>query len=109
MSEEAADPSPGSVPDDEPIDPGESVYDEDGRVLGQVSGYTPDGFEVSTARSGSAGGDDAETIPGQEFGEGYLMWRCSECGEMGGLEGGMPDSCPACEAPEEALVAIEED
>ena len=109
MSEEAAEPSSESVPDDEPIDPGESVYDEDGRLLGQVSGYTSDGFEVSLVESGPTGGADAETIPGQEFGEGYLMWRCSECGEMGDLAGGMPDSCQGCGAPEEALVAIEED
>lgn len=109
MSEDAAAQSPKSVPDDEPIDPGESVYDEDGRVLGQVSGYTSDGFEVSITERGSTGGDDAEVIPGQEFGEGYLMWRCSECGEMGDLAEGMPDSCPECDAPEEALVAVEED
>jgi hypothetical protein len=28
---------------------------------------------------------------------------------MGELEEGMPDSCPACGAPEEAIVAVEED
>jgi len=84
----------GADPDDEPITPGETVYDEDGQVLGQVSGYTTDGFEVKIGEGGSASGDDAETIPGQEFGEGYLMWRCSECGEMGDLGSGMPDTCP---------------
>ncbi|WP_435098127.1 DUF7130 family rubredoxin-like protein [Halorubrum sp. N11] len=99
----------GADPDDKLVTPGESVYDEDGQVLGQVSKYTGDGFEVATTESGSTGGDDAETIPGQEFGEGYLMWRCSECGEMGDLEGGMPESCPECGAPEEEIVAVEED
>ncbi|WP_418279812.1 DUF7130 family rubredoxin-like protein [Halorubrum sp. DTA98] len=99
----------GSDPDDKAIAPGETVYDEDGRALGQVSGYTADGFEVATTESGSTGGDDAETIPGQEFGEGYLMWRCSECGEMGDLEDGIPESCPACGAPEEAIAAVKED
>ncbi|AEN05788.1 hypothetical protein Halar_2105 [halophilic archaeon DL31] len=98
-----------SEPDDKPIAPGETVYDEDGQVLGQVNEYTADGFQVVTTESGSTGGNNAETIPGQEFGEGYLMWRCSECGEMGELEEGMPDSCPACGAPEEAIVAVEED
>jgi len=39
------------------------VYDEDGQVLGQVSGYTTDGFEVKIGEGGSASGDDAETIP----------------------------------------------
>jgi len=81
----------------------------DGQVLGQVSGYTTDGFEVKIGEGGSASGDDAETIPGQEFGEGYLMWRCSECGEMGDLGSGMPDTCPECGAPEESIYAVEED
>jgi rubrerythrin len=98
-----------SDPDDEPIDPGETVYDEDGRVIGRVSGYTADGFEVETKESGSRSGDSEETIPGKEFGEGYLMWRCSECGEMGDLESGMPDMCPECGAPEESIYAVEED
>ncbi|EMA64272.1 DUF7130 family rubredoxin-like protein [Halorubrum lipolyticum] len=98
-----------SDPGGEAVAPGETVYGEDGRVLGRVSGYTADGFEVATGESGSTGGDHAETIPGQEFGEGYLMWRCGECGEMGDLEGGMPDRCPSCGAPEEAIAAIEED
>jgi len=52
----------GADPDDEPITPGETVYDEDGQVLGQVSGYTTDGFEVKIGEGGSASGDDAETI-----------------------------------------------
>jgi len=99
----------GADPDDEPITPGETVYDEDGQVLGQVSGYTTDGFEVKIGEGGSASGDDAETIPGQEFGEGYLMWRCSECGEMVDLGSGMPDTCPECGAPEESIYAVEED
>lgn len=109
MSEGAGEPSPESVPDDQPIGPGDSVYDEGGRVIGQVIGDTPNGVEVSITEPDSDDGAEAETIPGQEFGEGYLMWRCSECGEMGDLDEGMPDSCPECDAPEEALVAVEED
>lgn len=98
-----------SEPEGDTVEPGAAVYDEDGAVLGRVSGYTAEGFEVATTKSGSTGGDDAESLPGQEFGEGYLMWRCVECGEMGDLEGGMPESCPACDAPEEAIAAVEED
>ena len=105
MSEDTA----GSDRDNKPISLGETVYDEDGQVLGQVSEYTTDGFQVATTESGSTSGDNAETIPGEEFGEGFLMWRCSECGEMGDLEDGIPDSCPACGAPEEAIAAVEED
>jgi len=79
----------GADPDDEPITPGETVYDEDGQVLdtGQRVHHRP-GFEVKIGGGGSASGDDAETIPDREFGEGYLMWRCSECGEMGDLGAG---------------------
>lgn len=104
MSEEAE-----SNSDDEALAPGEEVYDEDGQIIGQVTGYTADGVEVKTTANGSTGGDTAETVPGQEFGSGYLMWRCTECGEMGDLDDGIPDSCPACGASEEAIAAIEED
>ncbi|MFW5919329.1 MAG: DUF7130 family rubredoxin-like protein, partial [Halanaeroarchaeum sp.] len=52
---------------------------------------------------------DREEIPGQEFGEGYLMWRCDECGEMDDLEDGMPETCPACGAPREAIEKVLED
>jgi len=91
---------------DSQVDPGEQVYDSDGRLLGHVSGLTDGGFEVETVDPGET---DLEEVPGQEFGEGYLMWRCGECGEMGELENGMPGSCPACGAPEEAVAAMRED
>lgn len=91
---------------DETIEPGETVYDSDDRVLGRVTGFTERGFEVEPVDRDDA---ESEELPGKEFGEGYLMWRCTECGEMGDLEHGMPGSCPSCGAPEEAVTAVRED
>ncbi len=89
----------------ERIEPGKRVYDSNGRLLGYISGLTEEGFEAEAVGTE----EDTEEIPGQEFGEGYLMWRCEECGEMGELEDGMPESCPACGAQEEAITATRED
>lgn len=94
-------------PDEAPVEPGESVYDDSGSVIGRVSAITDAGFEVEPADQSE--GEAEEEIPGKEFGEGYLMWRCTECGEMGELDDGLPDSCPNCGAPEEALAATRED
>lgn len=91
---------------DESIEPGEPVYTKAGQLVGRVSGFTDDGFEVET---GASDGVDQEEIPGQEFGEGYLMWQCGECGEMGELEDSIPSSCPNCDAPREALSEVRED
>jgi rubrerythrin len=91
---------------DESIEPGALVYDSNRRPVGRVSGLTEEGFEAETVE---LDGSEVEELPGQEFGEGYLMWRCTECGEMDELEDGMPESCPNCGAPREALSAIEED
>lgn len=90
---------------DELIEPGEPVYDSNNRLLGHVSGLTEEGFKTESVQAD----DDLEEIPGQEFGEGYLMWRCEECGEMGELEDGMPAPCPNCGSPEEAITAMRED
>lgn len=89
-----------------PVEPGEEVYDDEGNLLGQVEGLTDEGFEVETVD-----GHPEEEVPGQEFGEGYLMWRCTECGEMGELEetDGLPESCPDCGAPKEAIAEQRED
>jgi rubrerythrin len=87
------------------IEPGEKVYDDDGRMLGRVTSFTDEGFEIEQVDDP----DDTEELPGQEFGEGYLMWRCDDCGEMGDLDDGMPDACPVCDAPREAIEKIRED
>ncbi len=88
------------------IEPGELVYDSDNRAVGRVSGLTDDGFEAEAMEPDES---EMEELPGQEFGEGYLMWRCTECGEMDELDNGLPDSCPNCDAPREAITAVEED
>ena len=92
--------------DSVPVGPGAAVHDSDGQFLGRVTNLTNEGFEVEfPAPEGSPG----EELPGQEFGEGYLMWRCTECGEMGELADGLPESCPSCDAPGEVLVDVQED
>ena len=106
------------------IETGEPVYDDDGNELGVVTGMTSEGFQVSTtddvavdedgtadvgephAESEQAATTNEESLrtseqehdPGHEFGEGYVMWRCKECGEMGDLDDGLPTECPNCGA-----------
>ena len=91
---------------DTSIELGEIVYDSNLRAVGRVSGITDEGFEAETIDRDES---ELKERPGQEFGEGYLMWKCIECGEMDELEDGMPESCPSCGAPREAIFAIEED
>lgn len=91
------------------VDAGEMVFNEDGEPLGLVTDTTEVGFEVGSADEIDPRRGNHEQVPGQEFGEGYLMWRCRDCGKMGQLEDGMPSSCPNCGALEEALMAVEED
>ena len=90
----------------EVVEPGEYVFNQEGQLVGQVSAITDDGFEIEMVESDA---ENIEELPGQKFGEGYLMWRCGECGEMGELEDGIPEECPACGAPEEAISAMRED
>lgn len=88
------------------IEPGKVVYDNNGRPVGRVSGLTDDGFEVEAMDPQES---EVEELPGQEFGEGYLMWRCTECGEMGELDEELPESCPSCGAERESISAVQED
>ncbi|WP_123623620.1 rubredoxin-like domain-containing protein [Halorubrum sp. CSM-61] len=97
---------------DASIEPGELVYDSDNEVVGRVIGFTNEGFEVEVVESeGEVESEETEVeeLPGKEFGEGYLMWRCEECGEMDELDEGLPESCPNCGAPKEAISAARED
>lgn len=93
-------------PDRMTLEPGETVYDRRGRAVARITGMTDNGFEIEAIEAGEA---DGEEIPGQEFGEGFLMWRCTECGEMGELNDGMPSTCPECGAEKEALTGVVED
>lgn len=103
------DDSSGEHADLETIDPGETVYDSDGRPVGRVVGPTEEGFEVETDPVAGDDGEADEELPGQGFGEGYLMWRCEECGEMGEVEDGLPESCPNCGAAKELISEQRED
>ncbi|MFC4550527.1 MULTISPECIES: DUF7130 family rubredoxin-like protein [Halorussus] len=105
------------------IETGTVVYDPEGNELGVIAGMTDEGFEVATTEDiehvdedgrAEVGSPDVESEqaaetneeslrnseqehdPGQQFGEGYIMWRCDECGEMGELDDGLPEECPNC-------------
>jgi len=101
------------------IESGDTVYDDDGRVLGIVTEFTDDGFAVEVVQAGAdvtqsrdasaAAETDTEDIPGKDFGEGYLMWRCEDCGEMDDLDDGIPEECPSCGAPKEHIHMAQED
>lgn len=106
-----------------PIETGAVVYDQSGDELGVITGMTDEGFEVSIDANVEAVDEDGhvevgepddeseqakktneeslrtseqEHNPGQEYGEGYIMWRCDDCGEMGELDDGLPAECPNC-------------
>ncbi|WP_372910971.1 hypothetical protein [Salinigranum sp.] len=88
------------------VEIGTTVYDADGNELGTVRGLDDVGFYVrSTAGTGRVGFEEARDA----FGVGYVMWRCWECGEMGQIEGDLPEACPACDAPREELYYWAED
>ena len=95
-------------PEDNPrVMAGEPIFDAQGRKLGTVRGFDEDGFYVTTLAGIESLSVEHERS-GHDFGEAELMWRCSECGEMGDIER-IPDSCPNCGAPREALYYWTED
>ena len=83
------------------------VYAEDGTKLGTIRGFDGEGFYVTT-RDGIVGMSIEHERAGHEFGEAELMWRCSNCGEMGDIEA-LPDSCPNCGARREEIYYWTED
>jgi len=99
--------------DDVSVQRNEEIFTDDGTLVGVVGDPTQDGFTVETVASvtvehGDAARHDDED-PGQEFGEGYIMWRCTECSEMGELDDGFPETCPNFGAPREAITTDRED
>lgn len=78
--------------DDPDVTIGTTVYDDDGKPLGDVRGLTEDGFVVSTREGIEALSIEHERA-GHEFGEAELLWRCAECGELGDI-GRFPRSVP---------------
>lgn len=100
-------------PDEERIEPpqvefGETLYTEDGRPVGTVRGMEERGFFVTT-REGVEKLSVEHVRSGQAFGEAELMWRCTNCGEMGEIEDGLPDTCPGCGTRKENLMYWTED
>ena len=92
----------------ESVSLGETVYSEKGHVLGEVRGIEESGFFVST-REGAERLSVQHVRSGQEFGEAELMWRCTECGEMGDISDGLPETCPNCGTEKENLMYWTED
>jgi rubrerythrin len=90
------------------VDFGQTVYDEDGNELGNIRGLENGGFFVST-REGVESMSIEHARSGHDFGEAELMWRCTNCGEMGEIDEGIPDECPNCGEPKEALMYWTED
>lgn len=86
---------------------GEPVFDANGNKLGRVRGLDRAGFYVrgdSSARS-----SEPVTSIRDITGTAYVMWRCWNCGEMGRIEGELPESCPSCDGPREDLYYWAED
>lgn len=113
VGSEPMDDAQPTVSDDVSVQRNEEIYNDDGALVGVVGDATEEGFTVETVAGATVEhGDSAvsnEETPGQEFGEGYIMWRCTDCGEMGELDDGLPAECPNCGAPKEALAKQRED
>ena len=90
------------------LDLGQTIYDENGTELGEIRGFESGGFFVTT-REGIESLSVEHARSGHDFGEATLMWRCTNCGEMGELDEGLPDECPNCGEPKEALMYWTED
>jgi len=88
------------------VEPGELVYNSSSQPVGRVSGLTEEGFKAERLQSDES---VMAELPGQAFGEGYIMWRCGECGEMAAIGEGLPETCPNCRAPKEAITVVAED
>lgn len=98
----------GAVRDVHELAFGQTLYNEDGMEVGTIRGIERGGVFVST-REGVEELSVEHARVGQSFGEGELMWRCTDCGEMGEIEGGLPDNCPNCGTEKENLMYWTED
>lgn len=77
------------------------MFDADGNEGGTVRGFDEHAVYVTT-RTGIEGLSIAQELAGHEFGAAELLWRCSDCGELGPIEE-FPESCPVCGAVREQL------
>ena len=87
---------------------GMPLFSEDGTKVGTVRGFDENGFFVTT-REGIVGMSVEHLRAGHELGEGELMWRCLECGEMGDIDADIPDNCPNCGTERENIYYWTED
>jgi rubrerythrin len=87
---------------------GQTLYEESGKPVGQIRGIEEGGVFVTT-REGVEAMSIQHTRSGHSFGEAELMWRCADCGEMGEIEGGLPETCPGCGSSREHLMYWTED
>lgn len=87
---------------------GEALYNSDGERVGSVRGHEQGGVFVTT-REGMEELSVEHARSGHYFGEAHLMWRCTNCGEMGTLDDGQPDHCPNCGVEQEHLMWWKED
>lgn len=92
----------------ESVSLGEVMYNKNGVAMGKVRGYEEGGFFVST-RDGVEMLSIEHARSGHDFGEAHLMWRCRNCGEMGPIDDGMPETCPNCGIEKEHLMWWTED
>lgn len=86
---------------------GQAVYTQAGARLGTIRGFDEDGFYV-TLRDDIVSMSIEHQRAGHEYGEAELAWRCDECGAMGDIDD-LPDTCPDCGAPREAIFYWTED
>lgn len=95
-------------PDGLVVDFGETLYTEDGAPVGTVRGVETGGLFV-TLRDGVESLSIEHARSGHAFGEAELMWRCTNCGEMGPIDDGLPETCPNCGIEREELMYWTED
>lgn len=94
--------------DSERLALGETVFNAVGDPLGKVRGFDSNGFVV-TMLEGYEPTSVEHGHTATEVGEAELMWRCTECGELGRIEEGVPESCPGCGGRKESLMYWIED
>jgi len=87
---------------------GQTLYDDAGEPVGTVRGMEQGGVFLTT-RAGVESMSVEHARSGHAFGEAELMWRCTNCGEMGQLEDSLPETCPNCGVPREQLMYWTED
>ncbi|WP_336003425.1 DUF7130 family rubredoxin-like protein [Halorientalis halophila] len=87
---------------------GQTLYTEDGVSAGTIRGVEEGGVYL-TVREGVESLSIEHARSGHAFGEAELMWRCTNCGEMGEIDGGLPGECPNCAVSKTDLMYWTED